>query len=248
MKTLMIVAIIVIMTLIGILIYNEIPTKRNTDATPRDELIAWSAFLYDSSDESDFGKTEAFMINVIDSGGVNNFLDKYPNPGEYAFLPKGFDKVDFEDFKNRLGTVTSFREFLIMTDKQLRKIYMNRENIPEMSFFPKTFRIIEDLVFSEDSTHGDIDRIYLPDDFERFSNLALFAEAFRDDAATLNWVNYNEHFRLARIGSTGNIVSFIATMPDIHESRLSRSDGERSVGELLVIIRDNFPKENIGNR
>lgn len=248
MKVLLPIIIIVAASIVIFLLFDRNTSDESSVAVPRTELLAWSAFLHDSQSEHALEQTENFLRKVVGGDELDLFLGKHPTPGKFSFSSPSVNESDFRDMESLFPSIAAFREFLELADDRLLEIKKNINNLPEKPFFPRTLVLVEDLVSPTDTINVFSDKVYLPTDFERFSNLARFAEAFREDATTSGWVDYNDYFRNARKGSAVSIISYIATMPDIREIRFTRSAGEQSLANLLLMIRDKYPSTDANSR
>ena len=211
------------------------------DDPVEESLARWSEFLFSGDGDDARNRTESLLRRAVEGGDVGDFLESHPMPDKWVFRPSDVSEGDFRDLKSEFGSIKKFREFLASVDEGFRGIGEHIHSLPERPFLPKTLETVEDRIFPVGPVDVDTDQLYLPEDFTRFRNIARFAKAFREDATSIGWVDYNDHFKDSVKGSPTSVLLHIATMPDMHLSRFSRSDGERSVADLLSLIRKQFP-------
>jgi len=151
--------------------------------------------------------------------------------------------VEFQNLEEQFSSNREFQDFLEAFDRALGKINANMAKLPKSPFFPETLDTVK-LCASVSSFEVDSDSAYLSSDYKRFGNLVEFTNVFRDEATNRSIENYRDHFRNSRKGSPASVLEHIKTLPDLHEYRFSRSDGEKSFLELLKLIREKYPTDD----
>lgn len=229
------------------------------DVANREKLESWSDFLHGGDGESRrdevMRKTAVFLLKAdgtyvegetpeLNDERVTRILKEHYPPGEFAFAPKEKFKKrfgDIRDLEKQFSSNRKFLEFLGETDHLIAEIKDDMDRIPTAPAFPETLETLKGCSSPVQGYEVDIDKVYLTSDFERMKNLFDFTDEFQKEAKTFGVEDYRDHFHNSRERSPASVLEHIRTLPDLHEYRFSRSDGEKGLLRLMKLIRRIYP-------
>lgn len=245
----------------GLLVFFSMPSgcvtkQQPAPMHPPQELVSWSEFLYDQSDDEQLQKAAAFLLEVkgihilyervdtLSDPNLSAILRENPHPNRFVFRPSEIGLSDMRNITDRFDSVASYRNFMSEFTTHLNEIQNGLDGLPANPLFPELFEAFSERrsrEFSVSSRGPHNERVFLRQDYVYYEHMVWFTEIFRESAGSSRWDFYRNHFRTSRRGSPISVIEHIQSLDDVESYRFSGSHPERKLAALLTYIRDEFP-------